>query len=129
MRKDVEDERRAVEDFDLKNLFQIARLRGGKLVVEDDRVHVLLAAEPCELARFALADVGGGIEGFDFLRALADDLAAGGLGQFTKFVQRLAQVCRGADLSSVRRGRPVPSGCFGLRLRLSFSSVVRPEYG
>ena len=91
--EDVEDERRAVENLAVENLLQVAALRGGKFVVEDDRVHVLLPAvarrtpRPC-LCRCTWRRMGV----VEFLRAVADDFAAGGGGQFGEFLERIAQV-------------------------------------
>ena len=96
LRKDVEDQRRAVEDLDLEDFFQVARLRGGKFIVEDDRVHRVLFAIRGELDGLALADIGGGIARLDFLRALADDFAARAPGQFGQLIERLAQLMRAA---------------------------------
>lgn len=98
LREDVENQRGAVQNLELEKLLQVAGLRGGKLIVENDRVHVVLFAERGEFARFAFADVGGGIGRLDFLRAFADDFAAGGGGQFPEFVERFAQICCGAGL-------------------------------
>ena len=53
MRKDVEDECRAIEDFYLKDFFQVASLCGRKSVVEDDGVHVVGLTVSGELAGFA----------------------------------------------------------------------------
>ena len=76
----------------LKIFLQVAALRGGKLVVEDDRVHVRPVAVLGELVRLAFADVSGGARRGHLLDAFADDFAAGGGGQFGKFLQRIAQL-------------------------------------
>ena len=39
LRENVENERRAVEDFAVEDFFQVAALRGRKFVVENHRVH------------------------------------------------------------------------------------------
>ncbi len=92
LRKDVEDECGAVEDLDVENLFQVAALRRRKFVVEDDRVHVVLVAEPGKFPRLALADVGRGMGRLHFLDAVADDLAAGGGGQLAQFFEQFLHV-------------------------------------
>ena len=45
LREDVENQRRAVENFAVENFFEVAALRRRKVVVENHRVHVLPPAE------------------------------------------------------------------------------------
>jgi hypothetical protein len=92
LREDVEDQRRAVEDFAFEDFFQVAALRGGKFVVKDDRVHVVAPAKIAPLAGLALADERGGVERDHFLHARLDDFAAGGRGEFAEFGERLMRV-------------------------------------
>jgi hypothetical protein len=92
LRKDVEDERGAIQDFDLEDFFQVARLRGGKFIIEDHSVHVVLFAERRELSCLALADVGGGIGRLDFLDSLTHDFSACARRQLSEFVERLAEI-------------------------------------
>ena len=92
LREDVENQRRAVENFAVENFFEVAALRRRKVVVENHRVHVLPPAEIREFSRLALADERGGIQRFRFLQAVADDFAAGGGGQFAEFGERIARV-------------------------------------
>ena len=49
--ENIQNQRRAVEHLAVEDFFQVAALRGGKLVVEDDGIDVVLAAELGELAR------------------------------------------------------------------------------
>ena len=58
--EDVENQRRAVQDFAVENLFEVAALRGRQFVVENDGVHVLAPAKFGEFLRLALADERGG---------------------------------------------------------------------
>ena len=58
----------------------------------------MLAAMLRELVRLAAADERGGKRRLQFLRAVADDFAAGGGGQFGEFIQRIARVPGGARL-------------------------------
>ena len=53
--EDVKDESRAVDDLDLaaKDLLEVRLLRGGKLVVKDDDVHVHAADRLGNLNRLA----------------------------------------------------------------------------
>ena len=92
LREDVENQRRAVEDLAVKDFFEIAALRGRKVVVENHGVHVLAPAKFGEFLRLALADERGGGQRVQFLKTVADDLAAGGRGQFTEFGERIARV-------------------------------------
>ncbi len=78
--EDVEDERRAVENLALEDFFEVAALRGRKVVVENHRVHVVAPAEVREFLRLALADERGGRERFHFLDSGVNDLSSGGLG-------------------------------------------------
>ena len=92
LREDVENERRAVEDFAVENLFKIAALRRRKLIIENHRVHVLTLAKIREFSRLAFADERGGIQRFCFLQAITNDFAAGGYREFAEFGQRIARV-------------------------------------
>ena len=91
LRENIENQRRAVEHLAIENAFQIAALRGGKFVVEDDRVHVLAAAMLGKFIRLAAADECAGHGRFEFLDAVAHDFAAGGGGQFGKFIEGIAR--------------------------------------
>ena len=94
LRENIQDQRGAVEDFAAENLFQVAALGGGKFVVEDHRVHVVVAAECGEFVGFAAADEGAGDGRLEFLGAAADDGPAGGGGQFGQFFEGIAQFAR-----------------------------------
>ena len=111
LREDVENERRAVEHLAVENLFQVAALRGRKFVVEDDGVDVVPGGSSCgEFLGLAFADVGGGAGRLQLLNAVADDFAAGGGGQFGKFLQRIAQTptpCRDLSSTPTRKTRSV----------------------
>ncbi len=45
LREDVENQRRAIQDFAVEDFFQVAALRGRKFIVENHRVHVVRLAE------------------------------------------------------------------------------------
>ena len=89
LRENVENERRAVEDFAVKNLFKIAALCGRKLVIENHRVHVLTPAEIREFSRLAFANERGGIQRFRVLQAVTDDFTTGGHSKFAEFGKRI----------------------------------------
>jgi len=91
LRKDVENQRRAVENLAVEDFFEVAALRGRKVVVENHRVHVLPPAEIREFASLAGADERGGIERYHFLPAVTDDFTARRCGQFAKFGERIAR--------------------------------------
>ena len=114
LREDVENKRRAVEDFAIKNLFKIAALRGRKFVIKNHRVHVLTPAEIREFSRLAFADERGGIQRFRFLQAITDNFAAGGHCEFAEFGKRIARVRTVArfefDTDEEDPFRPFPSG-------------------
>jgi hypothetical protein len=76
--ENVENERGAVKHLAIEDAFEIAALRRGKFVVENDRVHVMATAMLRKLVRLAAADEGTRDGGFHFLGAVANDFAAGG---------------------------------------------------
>ena len=63
LREDVEYERRAVEDFAVEYLLQIAALCRGELVIEDDRIYIGPLAVLGKLLRLAFADICRGTRG------------------------------------------------------------------
>ena len=86
--KNIEDERRAVEDLAIEHLLEVAALGRGEFVVKDDRIDIRLAAMKGELIRLALADVSAGAGRGHFLDAVANDVAASGRGQLGELLQR-----------------------------------------
>ena len=73
-------------------------MRGGKFIVEHDRVHFVLLAFRRELIRLALADERRREWRIEFLRAVADDFAARRGRKLGEFVERFADVEGGARL-------------------------------
>ena len=94
--EDIEDERGPVEHLAFEDSFQVAALGRGKLIVENDGVNLMVAAESGELSRLAAANESGGHRGFQFLRAVAEDLRARGRGEFTEFFEGILEVPGGA---------------------------------
>ena len=92
LRENVENQRSAVEHLAIEHDFEIAALSGGKFIVKNDGVHVFPAAMLGEFSGLAAADERGGKGRLQFLRAVADDFAAGGGGQFGKFIEGIARV-------------------------------------
>ena len=56
LRENIENQRRAVENFAVENFFQVAALRGRKFVVENHRVHFVAPAKFRKFLRLAFAD-------------------------------------------------------------------------
>ena len=90
--ENVENERGAVQHLAIEDAFEVAALRGGQFVVEDDGVHVIATALLREFVRLAGADEGAGNGRIHFLSAIADDFASGSGGQLGKFVEGFACV-------------------------------------
>ena len=96
--KDIEDEPGAIEHGAGEDLLQIARLRGRKLIVEDDGVHAEFTAGLGKFLGLAGADEGGGVDGLQLLDALAHDVRSGGAGQLSQFGHGVRRRPRGAGL-------------------------------
>jgi hypothetical protein len=62
LREDVKDQRRAVENFAVKNFFEIAALRRRKFVVENDRINFTALTKVSPFAGFTFANERGGVE-------------------------------------------------------------------
>ena len=89
--EDVEDQRSAVDDVDVELLVEVALLSWRKLVVEDHDVDVQCGDIACDLRRFALADVHGGVWRISFDEHRVDRLRAG-------------RVCEAFELQQARFG-------------------------
>lgn len=98
LRENIEDQRRAIQNFAAENFLEIARLRGRKFIVENNRVHFVLAALRCELVRLARADERGGERRIEFLDAIANHFAARSGRKLGQFVKRFADVNGSARL-------------------------------
>ena len=85
--EDVDDERGAVEDFDLEGVFEGALLRWTELVVEDDEGVVETLAFGLDLRQLALADVVPGMGVLQLLDGAADDAGAGGIGEEGELIE------------------------------------------
>ena len=86
--EDVEDQLRAVQHLQPGGLFQVARLAGAEVVVEDDHVGHFGVGQGGQFLHFTLAQVGRGVGGLAVLGQLADDVRAGRLGEALQFLQR-----------------------------------------
>lgn len=79
--EDVEDQRGAVDDFDLDRLFQRGQLCRGQLAVADDGVGAGGKHDLAKLLRLAGADVGRRVGLVAALDESFEDLRAGGFSQ------------------------------------------------
>ena len=100
-REDIENHLGAIEHLDAQLLFQIADLRRGKIVVEDDHVGVGGADHQLELLDLALAEIGRLIGRGALLSEAADDFGPGGFHQAGQLVQIVAASL--ADRAAQRR--------------------------
>lgn len=92
LRKDVEDERRAIEHFALENHLEISALSGRKIIVKDDGIDVVLPAFVGELAGFASSDESRGYGRVEFLGAAANHFTASRGSEFFQFGERILEV-------------------------------------
>jgi hypothetical protein len=85
--KDVEDQSRAVDDFDIfaQHLFQFALLAGRKFVVKQHGVDAHFDHANPKLFQLAAADQRGRVGGIKPLGHGAHDLQPGSLGQQRQF--------------------------------------------
>ena len=92
LRENIENQRGAVEDFDVlaaKRLLDLALLVGVQFLVKDQEVVEDFLALRDDLAQLALADQSGRVDSPDLLRRLPDDADARGARQLREFVHRI----------------------------------------
>ena len=87
--EDVENQSAPVDDLDLGDLLEVARLRGREVVVEDDELRAAGLNERFDLLGLAAADVRGRIGPRPFGENAVDNGAAGGLDQFFQLGEML----------------------------------------
>src|SRR6185436_160365 len=90
--EDVQDEPGAVDDLHGELLAQVAALRGGEVVVQEEERGLLLARERLHLVDLALAEEGGSPDGAAPLQHFAAHLRPGRLGEETQLGQTLLAV-------------------------------------
>ena len=95
--KDVEDELRAIENAAGQGGFEIAQLRGRKVVIEENQIGLRRGGDGSDLFDFSGADERGGIGTRAALDEFGGYLAAGAQQQFAKFGERLFDVEAGRD--------------------------------
>jgi hypothetical protein len=86
--EDVEDELGAVEDATGQRGFEVAQLRGRKVVIEENEIGVGGGDDGCDLLDFAGADECGGIGARAALNEFGSDLATGAQEQLAKLGER-----------------------------------------
>jgi hypothetical protein len=91
--EDIDNQRRAVQDFDVQSLLQVALLRRAQLVVEDHHRVVGVLPLRDDLLELAFADVRGGVRVVQLLDRAPDHHCAGRVCQQRQLIQR----CLGAD--------------------------------
>ncbi|MPM77676.1 hypothetical protein SDC9_124684 [bioreactor metagenome] len=93
LRKNVEDQHRAVDDRQPQHQLQISKLDGGQLVVKHEDIRLARGGKQCELFRLAAADIGRSVYRAPALLLLGDDLDARGLAKLSKFAECIISVC------------------------------------
>src|SRR3989442_594837 len=81
LREDVEDERAPVDDLPVELPLEVALLRGGKRLVEDDHVGLRLLRASADLLHLAVADERGRVDAANRLHCLAHHLDTCGVGE------------------------------------------------
>src|ERR1700691_181782 len=89
LRKYVENQLAAIDHANLEFVFEIARLRGAKRVVENRERRALRASQLAHFARFSFADKSARIWRLEPLPNDTSNAGPGALGQSLKFVERL----------------------------------------
>src|SRR5690242_14884674 len=84
--EDIEDQRRAIEHFTVKDSLEISALRRGQFVVENNGINLSLLATSSEFVSFACADESPRAWSRHLLKALADDLTPCASSQLRQFV-------------------------------------------
>ena len=85
--KNIEDQTRSIDDFDIQGLFEVLCLAGRKLVVENDDVHTFNQNFFPQFLDLTLSDESCGIGPVSPLDHLIDDACAGRGSQLTQFIE------------------------------------------
>ena len=112
--KDVEDERRAVQNLDFQLAFDVSELLGGEFIVEDDHGDFSLGVffcfdEGADFLELAYAEIGDAVGAVHALCEASDGLCPGRLGQELQFVEVLG----GLALVLCRRDDADEDCCLG----------------
>ena len=126
-REDVEDDLGPVDDLDLERPFEVPRLPGAQVVVEDHQVGLIGGDEFLQFLDLAGADVGRDVHLLALLQHGPDHVQAGRLGQPSDLVQRIVDVVRPRPAGRPPpgpRARDVPDARCGLYR----SNELRPRF-
>src|SRR5436190_18819001 len=85
--KDIQNQRRAVENFAIENFLEVSALSWRKFIVEDNRIDIGAATMQCEFIRLAFANESSSTGSRHLLQAIAYDFGSGGGSQLGKFLQ------------------------------------------
>src|SRR5437899_5333030 len=85
--KNIQNQRRAIQHFAVKNFFEISALSRREFLIKNNRINVGFPAVLGKFIRFTFTDKRPGARSHHFLLAIANDLASGGDRQFGEFVQ------------------------------------------
>ena len=112
-RKNIEDQLGAVDHPGVDQLFDVALLRSGEIVIEQKQIGGDRSGGARDLLQLAASDQGGRVGTVAVLQKLSDDFRAGTHRQRTQLGQRLF----GAELGDVRGlGRQLGGGSVASRL-------------
>jgi len=87
--KDIEDEHSAVEDFQFKDVFEVARLGWGEVFVNDDAIGFEFLRETGNAFSVTVPHECSGMDFAQTQMFMTDDLAACCVSQLRQFIQRL----------------------------------------
>ena len=96
LRKDVEDQRGAVDDLDLDDVLELTQLTGSQLAVADHRVGAVCRDDIAQLLGLAGPDVGGRVGTVTALDQPFEDVRAGRLGQPGQLAEGVLRLDKGA---------------------------------
>ena len=85
--KDIKNELTAIDDSNLKRGFQVALLRRGQILINDDKVRLQVLEGDLDFLDFAAANQGRRSHPANLLAELLDDFAAGGFRQPLELLQ------------------------------------------
>jgi hypothetical protein len=86
--EDIEYELRPVDDFQAGRAFEVALLRGGEVVIDDEHIGTGGLAKFLKFRDFALSEEGGGVDFRPRLKRLSHNFGAGADREFGEFAER-----------------------------------------
>jgi hypothetical protein len=85
--KDVEDQLRAIDDFNASRAFQIALLGGGEFVVDDQHARMERVRQFLQLLHLSVSEQRSGVDLGTDLKYFGGNLRPGAGGQFGEFAK------------------------------------------